>query len=290
MLSYRPNAIARSLSKKSSQLIGIVASNLDNPFYAQMLSTLSKILQQKDYGILLLIAETADIDALIPQLLSYQVDGVILPAATMGSRVAIELQRSGKPVVLVNRYLRHDVVSSVSGDNAGGGAAVADLFVRGGHQRIAYLAGLNDTSSSRDRGRGFKDQLARRGVALYAEDNGQYERDPGSAAMRRLLSLTPRPDAVFCANDAMALAALEVARLEFGIDVPSELAIVGYDNSAPTAWPFYQLTSVDQNLTEMARIAVELLMDKLAAKPGGIDHVVVPASLVERATTRPGSS
>ena len=104
--------------------------------------------------------------------------------------------------------------------------------------------------------------------------------------MRRLLSLTPRPDAVFCANDTMALAALEVARLEFGIDVPGELAIVGYDNSAPTAWPFYQLTSVDQNLAEMARIAIALLMDKLEAKPGGIDHVVVPASLVERATTR----
>lgn len=266
-----------------------MASNLDNPFYAQMLSTLSKILQQKDYGILLLIAQTPDIDALIPQLLSYQVDGVILPAATLGSQVAIELQRCGKPVVLVNRYLRHDVVSSVSGDNVGGGAAVADLFVRSGHQKIAYLAGLDDTSSSRDRGRGFKDQLARHGVALYAEDIGQYERDPGSAAMRRLLSLTPRPDAVFCANDAMALAALEVARLECGIDVPGELAIVGYDNSAPTAWPFYQLTSVDQNLSEMARIAIELLMDKLAAKPGGIDHVVVPASLVERATTRQGS-
>jgi len=286
MLSYRPNAIARSLSKQSSQLIGIVASNLDNPFYAQMLSTLSKMLQQQGYGILLLIAETPDIDGLIPRLLSYQVDGVILPAATLGSQIAIELQRSGKPVVLVNRYLRHDVVSSVSGDNIGGGAAVADLLVRTGHQRVAYLAGLDDTSSSRDRGRGLKDQLARQRVALYAEDVGQYEREPGAVAVRRLLSLTPRPDAIFCANDTMALAALEVARLEFGIDVPRDLAIVGYDNSAPTAWPFYQLTSVDQNLPEMARIAIELLTGKLAGRPSGIDHVTVPARLVERATTR----
>jgi DNA-binding LacI/PurR family transcriptional regulator len=286
MLSYRPNAIARSLSKQSSQLIGIVASDLDNPFYAQMLATLSKMLQARGYGIMLLIAESPEIDDLIPKLLSYQVDGVILPAATLGSKIAIELQRSGKPVVLVNRYLRHDVVSSVSGDNIGGGAAVADLLARTGHRRIAFLAGLDDTSSSRDRGRGLRDQLARHGIAVYAEASGQYEREPGAIAARRLLSLDPRPDALFCANDTMALAAFEVARTEFGIRVPEELAIVGYDNSEPAAWPFYRLTSVDQNLPEMARIAIELMMDKLAGRQDGVDHVVVPARLVERATTR----
>jgi DNA-binding LacI/PurR family transcriptional regulator len=286
MLNYRPNAIARSLSKQSSQLIGIVASDLDNPFYAQMLSTLGKLLQRQGYGILLLIAESPDIDGLIPNLLSYQVDGVILPAATLGSQIAIELQRSGKPVVLVNRYLSHDVVSSVSGDNEGGGAAVAELLARTGHRRVAFLAGLADTSSSRDRGRGLREELARHGIAVYAEAEGRYEREAGAAAARRLLSLDPRPDAIFCANDTMALAALEVARAELGLKVPEELAIVGYDNSEPTRWPFYQLTSVDQNLPEMARIAIELLLDKLAGRRSGVDHVVVPARLIERATTR----
>jgi DNA-binding LacI/PurR family transcriptional regulator len=286
LLSYRPNAIARSLSKQSSELIGIVASNLENPFYAQMLATLSTMLQAQGFGILLLIAETPDIDALIPRLLSYQVDGVILPAATLGSKIAIELQRSGKPVVLINRYLRHDVVSSVSGDNLGGGAAVADLLAKTGHGRIAYLAGLDDTSSSRDRGRGLKDQLARHGITIYAEEGGQYEREPGAAAARRLLALTPRPDAIFCANDTMALATLEVARLEFGLKVPEELAIVGYDNSEPAHWPFYGLTSIDQNLEEMARIAIALLIDKLEGRQVGVAHVVVPGILMQRSTTR----
>ena len=286
MLAYRPNAIARSLSKKSSQLIGIVASNLENPFYAQLLSTLSKMLQQRGYAILLLIAESDDIDALIPRLLSYQVDGVILPAATLGSKIAIELQRSGKPVVLVNRYLRHDVVSSVSGDNLGGGAAVADLLARTGHRRVAYLAGQDDTSSSRDRGRGLRDRLAQLGIAIYAEEAGQYEREPGAVAVRKLLSLNPRPDAIFCANDTMALAALEVARTEFGLKVPQDLAVVGYDNSEPTHWPFYQLTSVDQNMTEMARTAIELLMKKLASPHPEVEHLVIPARLVLRNTTR----
>ena len=286
MLAYRPNAIARSLSKKSSQLIGIVASNLENPFYAQMLATLSKMLQQRGYAILLLIAESNNIDALIPRLLSYQVDGVILPAATLGSKIAIELQHSGKPVVLVNRYLRHDVVSSVSGDNIGGGASVGDLLARTGHRRVAYLAGQDDTSSSRDRGRGLWEGLARHGIAVYAEEAGQYVREPGTIAARKLLSLSPRPDAIFCANDTMALAALEVARVEFHLRVPEDLAVVGYDNSEPTHWPFYDLTSVDQNMPEMALVAIELLMKKLASAHPQVEHLVIPARLVERSTTR----
>jgi DNA-binding LacI/PurR family transcriptional regulator len=285
MLGYRPNAIARSLSTRQSKLVGIAASNLDNPFYAQMLAILSKLLQQRGFGILLLVAEPAEIDGLIRQMLSYQVDGVILPAATLGSKIAIDLQRFGRPVVLVNRYLAHDVISSVSGDNIGGGARVADLFAQAGRRRIAFLAGQPDTSSSRDRGRGFREQLASYGIGVYAEDAGQYAHREGAAAARRLLSRTPHPDAIFCANDSMALAALEVARTEFNLRVPEDVAVVGYDNSAAASWPFYELTSVDQNLPQMAQIAVDLLVSKIEGKSAGIDHMVVPATLVERATT-----
>ena len=286
MLSYRPNAIARSLSKRTSGLIGIIASSLENPFYAQMLAMLSLEIQARGFGILLLVAETTDFDSLVPKLLSYQVDGVILPAATLSSRAAIELERSGKPVVLVNRYLRHDVVSSVSGDNYGGGAAVADLLVETGHRRIAYISGQSDTSSSRDRGRGLRDRLASHGIAVYAEEAGEYQHDLGAVATRKLLSLDPIPDAIFCANDTMAMAALEIAKVEFGLAVPKQLAIVGYDNSGPSGWPLHRLTSVDQNLAEMTRLSVDLLVRKLKDGKAEMDHIVVPATLVERQTTR----
>lgn len=286
LLHYSPNAIARSLSKKSSGLIGIIASNLDNPFYARLLEMLSTQLQSHGYGILLLIADPANLDAEIPKLLSYQVDGVILPAATLSSQMAVVLQRSGRPVVLVNRYLRHDVVSSVSGDNYGGGAAVADLLVDAGYRRIAFMAGQDDTSSSRDRGQGLKERLAERGLAVYAREAGQYTHLDGVAAARKLLSQTPRPDAIFCANDIMAMATLEIAKVEFNLKVPDELAVVGYDNSGPASWPLHQLTSVDQHLPEMARLTVEILIRKLTSGDASIEHRTVPASLIERATTR----
>ncbi len=124
-----------------------------------MLADLSGELQRRDYGILLMVADSPKLDTLIPKLLAYQVDGVILPAATLSSQMAVVLQRSGRPVVLVNRYLRDEVVSSVSGDNYGGGRAVAELLVQTGHRRIAFIAGQDDTSSSRDRGRGLAEGL-----------------------------------------------------------------------------------------------------------------------------------
>ena len=287
MLHYSPNAIARSLSKKQSGLVGIIASNLENPFYSEMLAALSSELQRRGYGILLLVADSPALDALIPKLLAYQVDGVILPAATLSSQMAVVLQRSGRPVVLVNRYLRDDVVSSVSGDNFGGGLAVAELLVRTGHRRIAFIAGQDDTSSSRDRGRGLVEGLARYGIAVHAREVGQYNHLEGAMAARRLLALDPPPDAIFCANDVMAMGALEVAKVEFGLKVPEQLAVVGYDNSEPASWPLHQLTSVDQHLGQMARLAVDLLLRRLASGDPAIEHVIVPARLVVRATTRP---
>jgi DNA-binding LacI/PurR family transcriptional regulator len=116
---------------------------------------------------------------------------------------------------------------------------------------------------------------------------GNYTHEDGAAAARRLLIMRPKPDAIFCANDVMAMAALEVAKVEFRLRLPDDLAIVGYDNSAPSNWPMYQLTSVDQHLSEMAMLAVRMLIRQLTSGDRSVEHLVVPASLVERRTTRP---
>ncbi|MES2531593.1 MAG: LacI family DNA-binding transcriptional regulator [Pseudomonadota bacterium] len=285
-LSYRPNAIARSLSTSQSGLIGIVTSSLDNPFYARLLSTLATLLQAQGYGILLVVADDANFDTLIESLLAYQVNGAILTTAPLRSTSAFELQRYGKPVVLVDRYLNQEMISSVSGDNHAGSAAVADLLVRGGHQRVAFLGGDEGTSSSRDRRHGFTDRLARHGIVLYAEESGFYSYELGMVAARKLLALSPKPDAIFCANDAMAVAAVEVARAEFGLRIPEDIAIVGYDNAGPVGWPTYQLTTVDQNLEEMAQAAIDLLVRKLESGDVSTEHLSVAPTLVERSTTR----
>jgi DNA-binding LacI/PurR family transcriptional regulator len=258
-----------------------------SPFNAQMLEALSRELQARDFGIHLLISEPGRDDTLIARLLSYQVDGIILPAVTLSPRMANMLQRAPRPVVLVNRLTEHEIVSSVSGDNMGGGRAVADLLVRTGCRRVAYMPGRPDSSSSRDRGLGLELGLATHGLSLITREEGGYTHEGGTAAARNLLGREHRPDAIFCANDLMAIATVEVARAEFGLRVPEDLSVVGYDNTAPSGWPRHSLTTVDQSLETMAALAVELLVNKVSGEEVDVRRILVPAHLVARQTTRP---
>lgn len=287
MLGYRPNAIARSLSKQSSGLVGVICSDLTNPFYAELLERLSMALQKRGIGILLLVGDASRMDDLLERMLSYQVDGILLPASKLTSKLAVSLNASGRPVVLVNHQLLDGGVSSVGGDNYAGGVAVAEMLVAAGYRRIGYISGPEDTSSALDRGRGLQDGLARHGLPLLMRASGEDSRDVTMAVMRQFMSRAEPPDAVFCANDLMALAAMEVAKLEFGRDVPDGMGIVGYDNTLLARSGLHQLTTVDQNLDEMAEQAVAMLVEKLAGtRAETVEHVKIAPRLVPGATTR----
>lgn len=286
ILNYRPNAIARGLSKQRTGLIGVLAGELENPYYAKLIQQLSFGLQSHGLSVMLLADIAENTDSLVNHLLSYQVEGVIMPAVTLSSRMAVELEKANRPVILVNRYSNTDFISSVAGDNVGGGRRVAELLARGGHKRIAYMAGLPDTSSSQDRRRGLLEGLADAGLKLFAEDVGNYEYQAGAEAAHRLLSAKEIPDAVFCANDLMAVAAIDTARRHFDLSIPEDISIVGYDNTSAGAWPSFDLTSVDQHVPEMAQKSVELMIRKLVDGRAAIEHLTVPASLVVRGSTR----
>lgn len=287
MLGYSPNVIARSLTMQRTNIIGIVTTDLQNAFYAELLEEMCRGLQRQGFATLLIVTDREDSDDGIARLLGYQVDAVILSAVMLSSKMAARCQQWGRPVVLVDRYIESDSITSVSGSNFTGAALVADLFVDQGHERIAFMSGYPDTSSSRDRERGFRDQLARRGRLLHALESGDYTREGAAAAMRRLLDMPSRPDALFCANDLMAMAALEVIRSEYGLSVPDDIAVVGYDNTARGAGPAYQLSTVDQNIAGMAEMAVAATIRRVSKPLDVVEHLSVPARLVLRNTTRP---
>lgn len=290
LLNYRPNVIARSLTRQSTNIVGIATTDLQNAFYAHLLEEVSRRLQKAGYATLLIITDRTDSDQGIAQLLSYQVDAVILASVMLSSKMASLCEQWGKPAVLVDRYIESDTITSVSGDNLRGAGDVARELVAQGHRRIAFMSGYPDTSSSRDREIGFRTELGRLGVSLHAVENGDYTHEGAAEATRRLLKLEQRPDALFCANDLMAIAALEVIRGEAGLRVPEDIAVIGYDNSTPSASPAYRLSTVDQNVAGMAQMAVDQVLSRLAEPARPAEHHLVPASLVLRETTRPHSS
>ena len=289
-LGYRPNALARSLITRRSRIIALVMNYLDNQFYPQVIEKLSQQLQQEGYHVLMFIDETGqhNADAVLTEILQYQVDGIVLASTTLSPELARNCEASGVPVVLLNRLAQIGQqalrgTSSVTTANRQGGLLVAQWLVAQGYRRIAYVAGLENASTSIEREAGLREGLAQAGLTLHARTSGDYNFETAQQAMRELLSLPSRPDAVFVANDHMAIAALDVARIECGLRVPQDVAVVGFDDIAPARWGSYQLTTVLQDVPAMVQATVELLMEQMQGRVQA-RHVVLECRLIERAT------
>lgn len=281
-LGYRPNVIARSLSTRRSGIVAIVMGGLENPFYADVLDQMGAALDAAGYRSLLFrVPPDQDVDDQLPALRQYNVDALIVASASISSRIAEEWQRDRRRVVLFNRTVPDPAVPSVSCDNAAGAARLADLLIDRGHRRLVYVAGPQQTSTNREREAGFIRRLMERGVSLAGRvDTAPYSFQEGHRAAGEAMAV--RPDAIFFANDVLALGGMDRLRHGLGLKVPHDVSVVGFDDIQMAAWPSYDLTTIAQPVPEMVRLAVEAATvgDQAARRQ------VVPGTLVLRGSVR----
>jgi DNA-binding LacI/PurR family transcriptional regulator len=287
-LGYRPNVLARSLITGRSRIIGLVVAYLENQFYPDAIERLSVALQEKGYHVLIFMAAptVGNVDRVMQEILDYQVDGIVLASVSMSSTLASECEAFGIPVVLFNRDQDDPRLSSVTTDNRAGGRAVAELLVRLGCERPAYVAGWEDASTQRDREQGFRDGLEAAGCKLYARGVGNFEHALAQEAARRMFDRADPPDAVFVANDHMAFAVMDVLRFELGLKVPGDVAVVGFDDVPLAAWPAYDLTTFRQRVNRMVAETVTTLIDHIDGGATEPRRVAVDGILIERGSTR----
>jgi len=226
-----------------------------------------------------------EVDNELPLLLQYQVDAVVIASATISSEMARVWTATGRPAVLINRTVPDAGVTTISCDNVAAARNVADYLVGLGHRRLAYVAGKPDTSTNVEREQGFRDRLRERGIDLFARVEGrEYSYAAGSAAAAELARL--RPDAVFFANDIMAIGGMDAFRHDCGMRVPDDIAVVGFDDIPMAGWPSYRLTSVQQPLTHMVDVAVQFLTTALEHPATRPAKHLIPGTLIERASSR----
>jgi len=285
-LGYRPNALARAMISGRSKLIALVGSSLDNSFNASALQSLSGKLQERGYTNLLFMSEPDNTDEMVQRILQYQVEGIVMSAVSLSSSQADICAKTGIPVLLFNRYNTSLPASSVVSDNHEGGRLAAKLLIDGGHKRIAYIAGDENSSTNRDREKGFTEELKRQKVELAAREVGGFTNEGGAEATRRLFAGDSYPDAVFVANDHMAFAAMDVLRCEMGLSVPDQVSVIGFDDVAPSAWGAYDLTSISQKVDEMVHSTVDTLIQQIESDSLQPQSVVVPVELTIRGSTR----
>ncbi|RVT85706.1 LacI family DNA-binding transcriptional regulator [Rhodobacteraceae bacterium CCMM004] len=287
-LGYRPNVLARSLITGRSRMIGLVVAYLENYFYPTALEQLSNALQARGYHVLMFMAsQTAgNIDDVVAEILDYQVDGIVAASVALGSDLTARCRAAGVPVVLFNRRQDDPATASVTSDNRAGGRMAAEVLLAGGHARIAYVAGWEGASTQRDRETGFRAGLAAAGRGLHARAVGDFHAGRAAEATRTLMDRPDPPDAIFVANDHMAIAVMDVLRGELGLSVPDDVSVVGYDDIPPAAWGGYALTTVRQPAAAMIDATVETLLAQIEGPGGAPQHITLPAELILRRSAR----
>ncbi len=286
-LGYRPNVLARAMVSGRSRIVGVVMAYLDNQFYPDVLDKLSTALQAQGYHVLIFMArQTAGtVDQVVEEILDYQVDGIIVASVALGSELAARCRAAGVPVVLFNRSQDDPNMSAVTSANRAGGACVARFLLAGGHRRIGYIAGWESASTQRDREAGFVQALEEAGQGLHSRGVGNFRMDQARAATLQMFAADP-PDAVFVANDHMALAVMDALRHDLGLSVPGDVSVVGYDDVPAAAWPAYDLTTMRQPANRMVAATVRLLLETIEDPDTAPQRVEIAGPLILRGSAR----
>jgi LacI family transcriptional regulator len=297
-LNYRHNGLARSLRTKQSFALGLIIPDVSNPYYPQLARGVQDAAAAAGYWVFLCNSDRSPQNEvrLLEALEERRVDGVILDAGGPDATLLAALHRAAVPVVLAGSRIDDDALDVVTVAPNGGYAAVRHLLERG-HRRIGLIAGppvvdgeaANNGGTRLAKAGGYRQALTDSGItpesALMVQ--GDYTREGGQAAMRRLLALPEPPTAVFAGNDLMAIGALHAARAA-GKRVPEDVAIVGYDDIPEAAVTSPALTTIAVPKYEMGRAAGELLLERIASRDGSDRsprHVVLPYALRVRETT-----
>jgi LacI family transcriptional regulator len=285
-LGYRPNGIARSLRMNRTMTLGLVVPDTANPFFAE----LARAIEEEVFGegFTLLIGNAAEDDqrqtAYVRTFLARQVDGLFLVPAHGPVSCVADLERARTPWVTLDREVP-GVAPAVLVDNRGGAFAATQHLVDHGRRRIACLAGPRDVFPATDRVAGWRDALGEAGVrpSAMAVWHVPFGRRAGYRVTREMLGTADRPDAIFAASDEQALGALR-AIAELGLTCPVDVAVASFDGVAASAYSTPALTTAAQPFRELARAAVDRLLDRIADPlgDGAAGTAVLAVTLVRR--------
>lgn len=287
-LSYRPNSIARSLRKNHTRTIGIINNSHSNKntFVLQLMVGVEEAAQAQGFSVFLCNswASQAREREYLEALLDKQVDGIIFLDNVVKERTLPSLNVGTSPMVFLNQYAPESGYSSVIPDDFHGGFIATEHLIVLGHKRIAYINGRLKHEASHSRLQGYKDALVKAGLSFdnqLVQGKDTWDEEAGYASTQSLMSLRKPPSAIFCANDTLAIGALDALR-ELGMSVPEGVALVGFDNSLAAAQKRPSLTSVEMPFLEMGKLAVMLLLESLHDPKAPKDIHRLPCHLIKR--------
>lgn len=287
-LNYHPNRTARSLRSQTTQIIGVLISDIQNPFFTSVVRGIEKVLEKADYTLILCNSDEdpAREQRLLATLYSEQVAGMIIaPTLSQPERYAA-ISQKGVPTVIIDRPIQRLPLDSVVVSNLQGAFLATRHLIDLGHTRIGFIGGPDRLGNARERKDGFLQTLKMAGIQTSEPfiQEGDFHQESGYKAMMRLLCLDHKPTAVLVANNLMTLGALQ-AIYEQGLSIPEDISIVGFDDMSWATSLRTPLTAVVQPTFNLGASAAELVLERIRNPNRPVCQVVLETQLNIRAST-----
>lgn len=274
-IGYRPNAMARSLIKQHSELVAIVSGNMGNIYDNYFLEHLEHRLQlDGKWSLLVRCKKDENIARTLAEALSYPVQAVIVRAGSVDQTIIDQCRLLNVPLIFSGYGGEINGADSIWCDSAAGAHLAVEKLVKRGCTNIAYIGGKAGITSEEARRKGFQDSMKTFGLDSHSICNGDFDFESGYEQGLVVLQKTERPDGIFCVNDAVALGVLNAAKYKFRLDVPDQLAVVGFDDIPMASWPMFDLSTVTNPIDVMAEAILDTLNLRLK-KPDTPDMSVI---------------
>lgn len=289
-LRYVPLGAARSLVTRRTQAVGALLPDLFGEFFSELIRGID--LAARAHGLHLLVSSShgdADEAAAALRAMQGRVDGLLIMSPHVERGFLRKHLSDSQPAVLLDSALRERRCARVNNDDHGGACAMTGHLLTQGHRALAFIEGPVANFDARERRRGFVETVAgRRGVTAHYLQ-GDYTEESGYRAGRALLAARKRPDAVFAANDMMAIGCLSAFN-EAGVNVPGEIALAGFDDIPMARYMYPPLTTVRVRIAELGHAALERLVAQIASpETTATDVTTIPCEVVVRASCSTGT-
>lgn len=288
-LGYVPNVLARSLRSKRTNTLALVLTDITNPFFTIIARGVEDVASEAGFNVIFCNTDESEEkeQKYIQLLLQKQVDGILMVPAKSTSKSVDYILEQGTAAVILDRRVPNANIDVVRCDSEGGAYQLVKLLLGLGHRRIAVLNGSMDVSTSEDRLAGYRramEEADAENDELYYY--GTFTQNSGYELAQKAMAQTPRPTALFAANNLIAIGALWALR-DMGLKVPDDIAVVSFDDLPQNlvAYPF--LTVATQPAYEMSKKATELLISRLngQAPDDKYQEVILPVELITRSSS-----
>lgn len=286
-LNYQPNAIARGLITRRSNLVAILVSSQMNFYYPEVLFQLTDRFSKEGLRVLLFtINEESDVEEAINQVWQYQADGII-SASYLSVEQHKTLEERQIPVVMFNRYFSDYPSNTIWCDPKDAAEEMVSHLINFGHKNFGLIEGPEYSMVNRERMAVTRQAINSHGAKIVSEARGDYRYESAATATQVLMAAGVKPTAIIAANDMMALGAFDELKNVMGRLIPRDVSVVGFDGIGAARFASYELTTIRQPIGRMAEAAVTMMLDRIEKPETSREKRVLAGSFIQGTSTGP---